>query len=351
MKRKHRKTVNYFTPLPHKETAKFPKGAASLWLYNQANYRVIDVEDLAPLQFKNYPDEVFWLNIYGLQHQQAIRQIVTQNKLDEFILNLTAEGNHRNKVIELENCFFFSLKAPVVKREGCTVLAFEQLFFVVSKADEYVWTIQEQEGDHFDHIRERISKNVGIIRKKSADYLFYLLIEAIIDHYYIAYEHLSEENKRFKDFENVRATAEFATQVEHNRRELFRIKHIASALRDALMRLEALEFPNFNPKYLIELKEQISYLNDAIDHSEQQLESSINLIINIQSNRLNEVMRTLTVLSVIFIPLTFIAGIYGMNFDNMPELHTENGYFVILGIMLLVAMLTLYYFKRQKWFD
>lgn len=348
MKRKNRKTVNYLAVPPNQQTVVFPKGTASLWLYNKDQYKQQDIEGLSLIQFKGYPDEVTWFNVYGLQHP-AIQQVVAQNGLDEFLLNLMTEGNHRNKVIELDECFFFSLKAPTLSSQEH--LVFEQLFFVVSKTDEYIWTLQEMEGDLFEHIRERIRKNVGIVRKKTTDYLFYLFIEAIIDHYYMAYERLSEDNKRFKDFANVRATPAFATQVEANRTELFRIKKVAGALRDALVRLEALEFPNFNPKYLIELKEQISYLNDAIDYSGQQLESSINLIINIQNNRLNEVMRTLTIFSVLFIPLTFIAGIYGMNFENMPELRQPGGYFVVLGTMCVVALGTLYYFKRKGWFD
>lgn len=351
MKRKRRKTVHYLTaPSLKQELGCFPTDTASLWLYNCDYYKSQDIEDISLVRFDQYPQEVVWFNVYGLQHT-AIRGIIHQNGLDEFLINLTAEGNHRNKVIELTDCFFFSLKAPVVDHQNEKQMRFEQLFFIVSKADEYVWTLQEMHGDHFDHIRERISKNVGIVRKKNADYLFYLLIEAIIDNYYTAYERLSEDNKRFKDFANVRATPHFATQVEANRAELFRIKKTSNALGDALTRLEALEFPNFNPKYLLELKEQIIYLNDAIDFSWQQLESSINLIINIQNNRLNEVMRTLTIFSVLFIPLTFIAGIYGMNFDNMPELKTTYGYYWVLGAMFVVAVGALYYFKRKGWFD
>lgn len=307
MKRKYRKTVHYLkASFPKDTSVTFPKGTASLWLYNQDQFEHHEIEDLSLVQFKGYPNQVIWFNVYGLEHA-AIPEVIAQNHLDEFLINLTKEDNHRNKVIELDNCFFFSLKTPAhIEKEQCI---FEQLLVVVSKNDGYIWTLQELQGDHFEHIRERITKNVGIVRKKSSDYLFYLLLEAVIDNYYTVYERLSENNKRYKDFANVRATPAFAAQVETNRTALWQIKKTASALRDALTRLEALEFPNFNPKYLIELKEQISYLNDAIDYSGQQLESSINLIINIQNNRLNEVMRTLTIFSVLFIPLTFIAGI------------------------------------------
>lgn len=350
MKRKRRKTVHLLPKISKTEEVSFSKEVCTIWHYNKQAWSKEDVVEVAPIIFAEYPQQVTWLNVYGLQEQKAIRQIVAQNRLDEFILNLTAESNHRNKIIELSNCFFFSLKAPIVRTKD-EPLEFEQLVFIVGTELPFIWTIQERQGDHFDHIRTRIEKCIGLVRQKKADYLFYLLVEAVVDNYYAVYEQVSEQNERLKDFSNVRATADFAALVESNKAELFQIKKVANTLKDALGRLEKTELPHFNNKYLMELREQISYLNDDIDFSWQQLEGSIQLIINIQSNRLNEVMRTLTILSVIFIPLTFIAGIYGMNFDVMPELKTEYGYFVVLGLMALVATLVLVYFKRKKWLD
>ncbi|MFK7798567.1 MAG: magnesium and cobalt transport protein CorA [Aureispira sp.] len=350
MKRKRRKTIPLLAKNNKVDAPVFSEGTCSLWYYNNESYSREEILTVAPIIFSNYPQQITWLNVYGWQDQQAIRQIVNQNQLDEFILNLMAESNHRNKIIELSNCFFFSLKAPVVQKDT-TTLAFEQLVFIVGTELPFIWTLQEQPGDHFDHIRARIEQNIGLVRRKKVDYLLYLLVEAIVDNYYAVYEQISENSKRLKDFTNVRATADFAALVEETKTELFQIKKVANPLKDALGRLEKMELLHFNHKYFAELREQISYLNDDIDFSWQQLEASIQLIINIQNNRLNEVMRTLTILSVVFIPLTFIAGIYGMNFDVMPELKTRYGYFVVLGVMLLVASLVLFYFKRKKWLD
>ena len=109
-------------------------------------------------------------------------------------------------------------------------------------------------------------------------------------------------------------------------------------------------FDNFNTKYFSELKEQTNNLIANIDFELQELESKINMIFSIQGHRLNEVMKTLTILSVIFIPLTFLAGIYGMNFANMPELNWKYGYFLILGLMLVITIISVWYFKKKKWF-
>jgi magnesium transporter len=350
MKRKKRKTVHLIPPVLNKEQLLFEKGDCSLMYYQDDHYTYKTIEHTDELFFHENTGHISWVNIYGFKYSQAIKQIIQQNKIDEFVINLTAEQNHRNKVIELSNCFFFTLKAPVYAKD-IESIEFEQLLFIVGKDNGYVWTIQEVPGDHFGHIRTRIKENVGIVRKRKTDYLFYLLIEAVIDTYYGTYELLVTGNERLKAFGKVSATPEFAELVEKNKANLFQIKKASYTLKDALSRLEKIEFEGFNVKYLAELKEQISLMNDDIDFNLHQLESSINLIINIQNNRMNEVMKTLTILSVVFIPLTFLAGIYGMNFKNMPELETQWGYFVVIGLMLVIALSTLYYFKQKKWFE
>ncbi len=167
----------------------------------------------------------------------------------------------------------------------------------------------------------------------------------------MAYERVTDDLLNLKAFDSVKADPDFAKKVEYNRSSLLLIKKAAISLKEALVQLEKIEGNYINQKYIIELKEQCSFICDDIDFNLQQLESSINLIFSIQNHRLNEVMKTLTVFSVVFIPLTFLAGIYGMNFKNMPELESRYGYFVLLTIMLVLAFLIYFYFKRKKWFD
>jgi len=131
---------------------------------------------------------------------------------------------------------------------------------------------------------------------------------------------------------------------------LLKLKKSANSLRTTLLRLEKVKYKNLKNSYFSELKEQTNELITDIDFELQTLESSMNLVFSIQGHRLNEVMKTLTIFSVIFIPLTFLAGIYGMNFENMPELKTKYGYFILLGIMLILTLGIVYYFKRKKWF-
>lgn len=313
--------------------------------YNVADYHRREFSVISEVELTVNSDFVKWLNIYGLQHKEAFKSIIRQNKLDDFLVNLLLDDDHRNKVIELDNCIFMTLKTIHYKNDD---FISEQMFFIASPT--FLWSIQEIKGDYFGHIRERIMQNKGVVRKKNADYLLYLVIEAIIDNYFEAYETLIANMSHFKDLDNVKPSPEFAVKLENNKQDLFELKKAISSLRDAIGRLDKIELENFETNYFSELREQANYMIDDIDFDLQQLESSINLMFNIQSHRLNEVMKTLTILSAIFIPLTFLAGIYGMNFIDMPELKAENGYYKLMAVMGGLTILIILYFTKKGWF-
>jgi magnesium transporter len=222
------------------------------------------------------------------------------------------------------------------------------MIFIVSA--DFLWSIQEKKGDYFNWIRQRLEGNKGIVRKKKTDYLLFLLLESIIDNYQSTYQENAALNSDKLSAVNIKPTPEFTSLVEKRKQELFNFKKATMSLKDTIVKLEKIEIDGFNVKYYSELKEQTNNLISNIDFELQELESKINLIFSIQGHRLNEVMKTLTILSVIFIPLTFLAGIYGMNFENIPELKSENGYFILLGTMVIISVISIWYFKRKKWF-
>jgi len=317
----------------------------SEYTYSLEGFERKDFDSLEKVLLNGESDKVQWLNIYGLDHKDEFKTIIRQNELDEFLINLIVDDDHRNKVIELDDCIFMTIKTLHYQNDD---FLSEQLLFIASPA--FLWSIQEIKGDYFGHIRERIIENKGVVRKKNADYLLYLVIEAIVDNYFEAYEVLVEKISHFKDLKNVKPSPEFAVELENNKQDLFELKKAISSLRDAINRLDKIELEGFETNYFSELKEQANYMIDDIDFDLQQLESSINLMFNIQSHRLNEVMKTLTILSAIFIPLTFLAGIYGMNFIDMPELKAENGYYKLMGVMGVLTILIIGYFMKKGWF-
>tara|TARA_R110002096_G_scaffold276109_1_gene469885 strand:- start:97785 stop:98762 length:978 start_codon:yes stop_codon:yes gene_type:complete len=318
--------------------------SSSIINYSPEFYERKKIQSFEEIDFGN-TQFVNWLNTYGLNFQKEFREVIQTNKLDDFLIKLISEKNHLNKVIELEDVLFVSIR--VLKTDKPQIDS-EQMFYIVS--DEFVWSIQEKPGDYFGWIRERLELNRGIVRKKKADYLLFLLLESIVENYQETFQKLAEFNDDSLGPLNIKPTPEFTALVENRKKELFSFKKAAFGLRDTVVKLEKIEIEDFETKYYSELKEQTNNLLNDIDFELQELESNLNLIFSIQGHRLNEVMKILTIFSVIFIPLTFLAGIYGMNFENMPELKTQNGYFILLAVMALISIISIWIVSKKKWF-
>jgi magnesium transporter len=322
----------------------FLKGT-SLISFSEDQYQKNKYNAISEVVLTNKTTTTEWVNTYGNTFTNIFKSIVIQNDLDDFLLKLFMDKEHPNKVILLNDLVFVSTRVLITSSSS---IKSEQMLFIVSSS--YLWSIQEHEGDYFDWIRERLAENKGIVRKKKTDYLLFLLLESIIDNYQETYQKYAEISADKLDSTFIKPTPEFTSLVEKRKQELFNFKKATLSLRDTIIKLEKIEIDNFDVKYFSELKEQTNNLISNIDFELQELESKINLIFSIQGHRLNEVMKTLTILSVIFIPLTFLAGIYGMNFENIPELKFKYGYFILLGIMVLITIISIWYFKRKKWF-
>jgi magnesium transporter len=313
--------------------------------YSDKKYEKTKFSALSEIDLSLNINGTKWINTYGLEYQNDFKTVILKNKLDDFLIKLLMEDEHATKVIILVDLMFVTIK--ILRTEGIS-LDYEQMIFIVSP--HFLWSIQEKPGDYFNWIRERLEGHKGIVRKKKADYLLYLIIEAIIDNYqetYLKHEKISDSQLNAT---LIKPTPEFTSLVETRKQELFSFKKAAIGLRDMIVKLEKVRIKGVDTKYFSEIKEQTNNLISNIDFELQELESKINLIFSIQGHRLNEVMKTLTILSVIFIPLTFLAGIYGMNFENMPELKNKYGYFILLTVMVVVTAVAVWYFKRKKWF-
>jgi magnesium transporter len=317
----------------------------SLISYSTNNYQKSSYNTITDVVLTNKTLTTEWVNTYGNQYNDVFKTVVLNNKLDDFLLKLFTDKQHSNKVILLDDLVFISTRILITKTE---FLESEQMFFIVSSS--YLWSIQEKGGDYFDWIRERLETNKGIVRKKKTDYLLFLLLESIIDNYLDTYQKYATISADTLNSTLIKPTPEFTSLVEKRKQELFNFKKATLGLRDTIMKLDKVEIDNFDTKYFSELKEQTNNLISNIDFELQELESKINLIFSIQGHRLNEVMKTLTIFSVVFIPLTFLAGIYGMNFENIPELKFKYGYFILIGFMVCITISVIWYFKQRKWF-
>jgi len=299
-------------------------------------------------------NKVNWLNVHGLNNIEVIKSVGDYLKVDNFMLGDILNTTKRTKLDEYHDVLFFNIKSllPVENSDNISV---EQISFLLKNG--ILVSFQEKRSDFFTHIRERIRTHSGIVREKKADYLLYLLLDAVMENFYITIEN---EEDRVEDLINVSKTStspEILIQIEKHRDNFNFLKRSIIPLRDSLYSIKSMKDDNVfnsieleNYSFFDRLHQKCLELLEQIEYDSASLDSASNFYFSTQNHKLNEVMKTLTVVSVFFMPLTFIVGVYGMNFDNMPELHWEYGYFIILGFMLLLLLGMIYYFKKKKWY-
>lgn len=298
-------------------------------------------------------DVVVWLNIHGLYDTELIKQIGNIVGVDDYVVQDILNINSRPRIEDLDNNLFFNIKS--ILEQTSDNIQVEQLSFLLK--GNLLVSFQERKSDFFTEIRERIRHNTGMVRRKKNDYLLYLLLDAVMENFFITLENyenkLDETLTVAKDSSNI----DVLKEIEKSRDELYFLKRSILPLRDALYNLknfaqdeifEGLNKKNYN--FFSRLHQKALELLEQIEYDMNSIESATNIFFSIQTQKMNMIMKTLTIVSVIFIPLTFLVGVYGMNFDNMPELHMKNGYYAVMGTMLLIVILMVAYFKKKDWF-
>lgn len=314
-------------------------------------YENFDVASLGKLVQNNY---VNWLNIHGMNDVAVVKQIGDFFKVDQFILSDILNTTKRSKIEHSQNALFFNIKS-LLPSEGSDNIDVEQISFLVKEG--YLVSFQEKRSDFFTHIRERIRSHSGIVRTKNADYLLYLLLDAIMENFFITIEREEDKVENLINISKQSTDLKILEQIEKHRDNYNFLKRAIIPLRDSLFSIklqkEQKEFTYIqagNFTFFERLHQKCLELLEQIDYDLVSLDSAANYFFSAQSHKMNDIMKTLTAVSIFFMPLTFIVGVYGMNFDNMPELHWKYGYFIILGFMLLLLIVMLLYFKKKKWF-
>jgi len=295
-----------------------------------------------------------WLNVHGLNDIAIIQAIGESFKVDHFILGDILNTAKRTKLDEYNDVLFFSIKS-LLPIEESNAISVEQVSFLLK--DRILISFQEKKSDFFTHIRERIRSHAGIIRDKKADYLLYLLLDAVMENFYITIESEEDKVEELINLSKSNANPIVLEQVEKHRDNYNFLKRSIVPLRDSLYDIKSIkddevfnEIEDKNFTFFDRLHQKSLELLEQIEYDLTTLDSVSNFYFSTQNHKLNEVMKTLTVVSVFFMPLTFIVGVYGMNFENMPELKWEYGYFLILGLMFLLFVGMAVYFKKKKWY-
>lgn len=321
---------------------------AQLFEYDQ--HALLEIRDLPDFEKLKAPEEnkVYWVNFHGIHEVRIFEGLAKVLRLDRITIRHVVDTTQRPKVEEHENYLFFTIKSILERIED--EIEIEQLSFVLGKS--YLVSFQEKKGDHFEHIRHRIRDNLGLVRKKSSDFLLYLLLDAILDNYFETIDALNEDLEALEKETLKDPTQNTLIKLEDKKKTGSVIKKSLVPLRDAIVNIlndKTRFIDKNNMKYFRDLKNNCMRAIEEIESFNQSLDSLTNIYFSSLSQKMNEIMKVLTLVATVFIPLTFIAGIYGMNFDYMPELHYRYGYFVVWGVMVVLFIAMLIYFKRKKW--
>ncbi|MFC4740298.1 magnesium/cobalt transporter CorA [Flavobacterium ponti] len=295
-----------------------------------------------------------WLNIHGLTNVDLIKNLTEGLNLNSLIVSDIVNISRGTSLDELDDTLFFSIKS-ILPSENNETITIEQISFLLQEG--LIVSFQEKRGDFFTHIRERLRTNTGIVRKKKVDYLLYLLLDAIIENFYITIDSKEDKIEELLASSKTSDSPMIMQDIEKAREVFQMLKRALIPLKDALFTIKTIkdddELDCIEPSNFVffgRLHQKTLELLEQIEYDMNSLESASNFFYTAQGHRMNEVMKILTVISSIFMPLTFIAGIYGMNFDNLPELHWKYSYFFVLGLMFLIVLSMIYYFKKKKWF-
>jgi magnesium transporter len=305
------------------------------------------LEDCLPYISKG---TVSWISLYGLHDEQLIQKLGKLFDIHGLLLEDMLNTDQRPKISETDKLQIIILKM-LDYNEKTKELSSDQISLILD--ENFLITLQEKEGHYFDPIRERIRKGTGRVRRKEADYLTYVLLDTIVDNYLLNIEILGDiiektEARIFLPNQKglIREIYKHKTEINFLRKTVRPVKEIVHQLIEN----ESGFISDDDLKYFRDLNDLITQATESIEIYQMMLNDQMNIYHATLDNRANEIMKVLTVLSAFFIPMTFLAGVYGMNFDNLPEIHWANGYFYFWGMIMVITISLFIYFKRKKWF-
>lgn len=292
---------------------------------------------------------VTWLNIDGLHNMAIMEEVSTTFNFDKLVIAEVLNTDARPKIIDYDNCTLITIKM-LQQDEDSEMIKVENLSLILTKS--VLITFQERKGDVFEPVRERIRKQKKRIRNGGTDYLVFALLDIVIDNYLYVISLLGEKIETLEENLLINPNQIVINEINNYKRELNFLRKSIKPAKEMIFSIAKMEsefITESTSVHFKELQDNISQASDSSDSYREILSDQLNIYHTTISSKLNDIMKFLTVFSVIFIPLTFIAGIYGTNFDNVPELHYEYSYFIMWGVMVLVAILMLLYFRKKKW--
>lgn len=290
-----------------------------------------------------------WINVYGLHETETMEKLAETFDVPANIFSDIMNPSLRPKVQDFDKGLFVTLK--MLRYTEDDLLIAENFSLLLMK--NVILTFQEQPSQNFDAVRERIRKHKYKIRNSGVDYLAFALLDVIVDNYIYLIGQLGDKVETLEDKMISETRQTLLDEINQYKKEMNFIRKNINPAREMILSLVKIETDFINDVNRIHYRELQDNINEASELSDSYREilyDQMTIYHSIMSTKLNDIMRTLTVFSVIFIPLTFIVGVYGTNFINLPEVHWYYGYYIMWGLMVVISILMLWYFKRKKWF-
>lgn len=304
----------------------------------------ISVQELDSL---NQPSVVTWINVSGIHDLQVIEAIGKRFGLHPLTVEDIVNTTQRPKAEVFPDYLFIALKMMSSNEASVNV---EHVSIILGP--NYVISFLEDEGDVFDVVRERLRRTIGRIRTLKSDFLAYSLVDAVVDHYYLVVEQIGSYIDEVDERLSTEARPDDVHLIHRLKREILGLRKAVWPLREEVSAIDKSASTLIQPEthvFLHDLYDHTIQIIDIVENYRELLNGMHDLYLSSVSNRTNEIMKMLTIIATIFIPLTFIAGVYGMNFEHMPELKWPWGYYFIWLVMLVCGGSMVMFFKRKKW--
>lgn len=318
--------------------------------YDEDQYDEKEVSDVLECCVLKETSSVSWINVDGIHDVEIVNKFRENFGLHPLVVEDIVHTGQRPKNEDYGEYIYIVFPMLTFDEERKEIKG-EQVSLILS--ERFVLSFQERRGDIFDIIRERLRNAKGRIRRLGTDYLAYALVDAVVDHYFVILEKIGERIEELEESLTRNAQPETMQEIHRLKREMLFLRKSIWPMRESISGLEKSEsvlVKKATLKYLRDVYDHTIQIIDTVETFRDMLSGMHDAYLTNISNRMNEVMKVLTIIATIFIPMTFIAGIYGMNFKFMPELDWRWGYFAVWGMIVAVAVIMIFYFKRKKWF-
>ncbi|MCF7807800.1 MAG: magnesium/cobalt transporter CorA [Candidatus Marinimicrobia bacterium] len=308
-----------------------------------------EITDSASLKVLISTKTVSWINIDGIHDIDLMKNIASSFEFHPLLVDDILNTGQRPKIVLYDDMIFIVMKMLAYDESSHRIQA-EQVSMVFGK--NFILTFQEQRGDVFEPVRNRIRRQKGRIRVSGVDYLAYALMDVIVDNYNYIIERMGEMIEELEVSILSDPTPDIMEEINDYKREMIYLRKSIRPIREAVQNMIKSDndlLHSENIPFYRDLEDHVTHALETVDNYRDMLSDQLNIYNSVVSNRMNDIMKVLTIFAAIFIPLTFIAGVYGTNFEYLPELQYRYSYFVFWGVLLVVGGIMLGYFRRKKW--